>query len=355
MINKKVVLFCTTLLVASALNAKTTICYKKAWEEPSTIEKTPLDGGECKGEKSLNQMQKEGWYIKDIEINSAEKGLDYNYILSDKNPVKLSKDQVSSNDVSKSLDTKMKLTRVKNVTQNSAKIDIGNLQVGQSGIIQHRYKDGNTIIVSSAYVESSNANSSTIKFIPFLDLKQNALPTTKRKVSENDVFILNYMYNQSLVITPNINSFRYVRGKFPSHNFMHSDVFAAHLKSNYRPLPSQKIIQDFAISESLGTIFLVIKNDLYIIDTRTFTILNKQKIANVSSESQMPFYTRVENIESSILTQDYMDYFNSIKDFFVDDRTEEQILYGDLATEKVEDIKTDYNSYYSNLLGLNND
>lgn len=357
MINKRLLLLCVSLLVANNLNAKTTICYKKGWETPSSIETVKLDGGECKSEKSLKDMQKAGWYIKDIDIKSADKGLDYNYILSDINPVIIDKELTSTNDLTKEIDVQIQISKLSNVSNEKATISIGNLKIGQSGIIQHRYKNGNEIIISSAYVISSNANSSIVKFIPFLDLSQNAIPTSNRVVANDDIFTLNYMYDQSLLITPNIDAFRSVRSKFTDNNFVHSDIFGAYLKSEYRPLPSRKMIQEFAISQNMGTIFIVIKSDLYVIDSRTFAILNKQKIANISSKTQMPFYTRVENIESNLFTTDIWSWldFSVITDFLDDKRTEEEILYGDLAKNKNKGDQIDYNNYYTNVLGLNND
>lgn len=354
MIKNRLLILCATLLVANSLNAENTICYKKSWEKPSEIETVNLDGGLCNGEKSLKQMQREGWYIKDIEIKGATKGLDYNYILTDIDPVKIAKELTDTNDISKELNIQAQVSNLSNVTDETAVINIGNLKIGQSGIIQHRYENGNSIIVSNAYVQSSNNNSSVIKFIPFLDLKQNAIPTSNRKVSDEDRFILNYMYDQSLLIAPNVESFRQTRAKFVENNFIHSDIFGAYLKSEYQPLPSKKIIQEFARSQNLGTIFIVIKSDIYTIDTRTFTILNKQKINNISSKSEMPFYTRVENIESNLFTNGWFGWldFSVIRDFFEDNRTEEEILYGDLAKNKTGDAKTDYNTYYTNLLGL---
>ncbi len=357
MINKRLLLLCATLLVANNLNAKTTICYKKGWETPSTIETVKLDGGECKGEKSLKDMKRAGWYIKDIDIKSADKGLDYNYILSDIDPVVIDKELTSTNDLSKEVDMQIQISRLSNVTSETATINIGNLKVGQSGIIQHKYENGNSIIISSAYVVSSNANSSVVKFIPFLDLNQNAIPTSNRVVANDDIFTLNYMYDQSLLIAPNIDTFRTVRGKFTYNNFVHSDIFGAYLKSEFRPLPSRKMIQEFALSQNMGTIFIVIKSDLYVLDSRTFTILNKQKIANISSKTQMPFYTRIENIESNLFTADIWSWlnFSVITDLLDDKRTEEEILYGDLAQNKSKGDQMDYNTYYTNVLGLNND
>ncbi len=354
MIKNRLLILCATLFLANSLNAENTICYKKSWEEPSKIETVKLDGGLCNGEKSLKQMQRDGWYIKDIEIKAATKGLDYNYILTDIDPTKIANELTSKNDISKSLDIQVQVSALSNITDSTALINIGNLKVGQSGIIQHRYENGNSIIVTNAYVESSNNNSSVIKFIPFFDLKQNAIPTSNRKVSSEDRFILNYMYDQSLLITPNIESFRQVRAKFVENNFMHSDIFGAYLKSEYQPLPSKKIIQEFARSQNLGTIFIVIKSDVYTIDTRTFTILNKQKISNISSKSQMPFYTRIENIEANLFTNGWFGWldFSFVTDFLEDNRTEEEILYGDLTKDKTGDENIDYNTYYTKLLGL---
>lgn len=354
MINKNLLLLCGALFVSTSMFAKNTICYKKSWEEPSTIEVTPLDGGECKSEKSLKTMLNEGWYIKDIEIKSATKGLDYNYILSDINPVELTKELTSSNDINAPVDTSLKVLKLSNVSVDSATINIGNLKIGQSGVIEHLYEDGHSIIVSSAYVKSSNASTSEIKFLPFLDLKQNAIPTTNRKAQNGDRFILNYMYDQSLLIAPNIETFKYVRENFETHNFIHSDIFGAYLKSEYQPNPSQKLIQDYAMSQNLGTIFFVVKSDLYIVDSRTFTILGKKRITNVTKKSQMPFYTRIENIESNLFTNGWFGWldFSFIKDFLEDNRTEEEILYGDLAKNKSEGSDIDYNTYYSNILGL---
>lgn len=353
----KLLILCASLLVVSSLNAKTTICYKNNWKNPSTIETIELEGGECNGKLSLKNMQKNGWYIKDIDIKSSNEGLNYKYTLSDQNPINIEKEYLSKNDINTELSMLNKITKVSNVTDTTATINIGNLKVGQSGVIQHKYEDGHSIIISSAYVQSSNNNSSVIKFIPFLDLKQNAIPTTNRKVSNDDTFILSYMYDSSLLITPNVDTFRLIRDKFQSNTFPHSDIFAAYLKAEYIPLPNRKFIQEYAISQNLGTIFIAIKSDLYILDSRTFTILNKQKINNISKKTQMPLYSRIENIESNLFTSDFFDWIDlsSVKKFFEDDRTEEEILYGDLAKNKTKDAKTDYNTYYSNILGLNND
>ena len=102
----------------------------------------------------------------------------------------------------------------------------------------------------------------------------------------------------------------------------------------------------------MGTIFFVINSSVYIVDTRTFVILDKQPISYIPGNEQLPFYTRVEKIESSILDQEWFS-FSFIQDMFGDDeRTEDEKLYGNLATQFSKNNKSNYTAYYKNLLGV---
>jgi len=339
--------------MTQSLFAQTTICHKKEWTKPSTIESISLDGGKCEGTFSLNQMKNKGWFVKDIKINTSSQGLDYIYYLTDVNPISIKKEQVANNMKLEKIDLNHTLLKISQVTQDTAMINVGNLKIGQSGIIEHTYKDGNQIIVSSAYVMESGSKSSKIKFIPFLDLKQNAIPTSNRIVENGDKFLLNYLYDFSLLIAPNNESFKLVRKKFRSNAFLHSDVFGSYLKFIYRPLPTKEIIQDFALSQNMGTVFIVLESNLYILDTRTFTILDKRSINYLQGDTQMPFYTRVEGIKNSVFTQDYTKWLDLAKKYLGDDtRSEDEIIYGDLSTDKVKDPSIDYTQYYKKLLGL---
>lgn len=349
----KLLLLCASVFVSQGLYAKDITCYKNDWTKPSTIETIPLDGDLCQGKNSLKQMQKNGWFIKDIAIKSAKNGLNYTYILTNKNPVTVTKKQIEKNmNEKKQVSFNSNDILINNVNNDTAEINIGHLKAGQSGIIEHKYDNGKTLIVSSAFIEKSSENSSTIKFIPFLGLKQNALPTSNRKAQNNDKFTLNYLYNESLLIAPNAESFRAARKKFTTNNFAHSDIFASYLKTNYQPTPSKKLIQEYALSQNMGTIFFVIDSFVYVVDTRTFVILSKKPLSYVPGDESMPLYTRVENIEKSILDFDWFS-FDFLENFFGDDtRTEDEKLYGNLATDVSKDNKTNYTAYYKNLLGV---
>jgi hypothetical protein len=123
----------------------------------------------------------------------------------------------------------IKTTHITNVTLNNAVINIANLSQGQSGIVMHTYDDSKLIIVANAIVESSNNKISIIKFSKFDDLNQNALPTTTLKPQNNDTFVLNYLYNKSLLIAPNAQSYKKVNKLYKNQTFLNSDIFASFL------------------------------------------------------------------------------------------------------------------------------
>ena len=323
----KILLLSATCLLSSNLLAQETVCFKNNVEKPSLIENTALDGGVCNGNLSLNQMKKDGWNVLDIKITPSENKFNYSYYLikNDNQNIALNNSNDSKYNVENNFSVKPMGTKIENIDDNKSTINIGNLIIGQTGIVVHIYDNDKRLIVSNAKVISSNSNSSIVEFFKFDDLKQDALPTTKRMVEKGDVLVLNYMYNSSLLITPTQDTFQAVRNNFKLNNFIHSDIFAAKLKINNKPFPTKEDFQEFAIEQNLGTIFFVLNNKVYILDTKTFTILDSYSVSYENSESKMPFYTRVEEIESSILDFSFSDllFFNDKKELSYDEYYEE--------------------------------
>jgi hypothetical protein len=324
--NKLLLAGVSTCLLSNIAFAQETICYKNDVEKPSTVENIPLDGDICNGKLSVNQMKNGGWDILDIKITTSQNKFNYSYYFI-KNEMgnqtinnTLAKAPTSVDFVTnKEFSVKAIGTKIDNIENNKTTINIGNLIVGQSGIVVHIYDNDKRLVVSNAKVISSNANSSIVEFFKFDDLKQDAVPTSKREVSKNDVLVLNYMYNSSLLIAPNLNSFQAVRDNFKLNNFIHSDIFAAKLKVEHNPYPKKEDIQNFAIEQNLGTIFMVIENKVFILDTKTFTILDSYLINYENKESIKPFYTRIEDIEETIFSWSYFDFFSGKKSVTYDD------------------------------------
>jgi hypothetical protein len=298
----KLLLLSATCLLSNNLFAQETVCFKNDVEKPSTIETIALDGGVCKGKISLNEMKENGWDVLDIKIVPSQNKFNYTYYFIKNETQNSLGNKVVNNDYSKkNFSIKPMGMKIENIQDNKSTINVGNLIVGQSGIVVHIYDNDKRLIVSNAKVISSNSNTSVVEFFKFDDLKQDALPTSKREVEIGDVLVLNYMYNSSLLITPTQDSFQSVRDNFKLNNFIHSDIFAAKLKVNNKPYPTKEDFQSFAIEQNLGTIFFALNNKVYIVDTKTFTILDSYSFAYENSEIKMPFYTRVEEIEESIL------------------------------------------------------
>jgi hypothetical protein len=327
----------STCLLSNLAFAQDTTCYKNEVEKPSLIEDVALDGGICNGKLSLNDMKDNGWDVLDIKINSSKNKFNYTYYFTKGNNTKQNNSnillQTSITENPKISNNEFSIkpigTKITNIQDEKSTIDVGNLIVGQTGIVVHVFNNDKRLIVSNAKVISSNANSSVVEFFAFNDLEQDAIPTSNRIVAINDILILNYMYNSSLLIAPDLDAFQSVRDGFKLNNFIHSDIFAAKLKVDNIPYPTKEDIQKFAIEQNLGTIFMVIENKVFVIDTKTFTILQSYAINyDNTAEVKMPFYTRVEEIEDTIFHWSFFDFFSGKKNL-------------------------SYNDYYKRILGIN--
>lgn len=218
------------------------------------------------------------------------------------------------------LNLQMQTAKIFDVTAKTAKINISNLIVGQSGVVLKEI-DNNSIILSEAFVKKSNDISSMIEFIDKKVLFQDAIVTSYLKPSNNDTFILNHLYNTSLLIVPNEKAKASVKELYQNQNFLNEDFFASHLTLNKTPIPTKEIITAFTQSQQIGTIFIVVKNNLYIVDSLTFTVINTRQIKNDDPHTSVPFLTKINEIKTTLFSFD---------------------------TNKIED----YNLYYLNLLGI---
>ena len=333
--NKLLLIGVSTCLLSSLAFAQDTICYKNNVEKPSLIEDVSLDGGICNSKFSLNQMKNNGWDILDIKINSSQNKFNYTYYFTKNQNQKANNALLKTSIIEPTTTTNKEFSikpmglKITNIENNKSVIPMGNLIIGQTGIIIHIFDNDKRLIVSNAKVISSDSNSSVVEFFGFDDLKQDAIPTSNRVVANNDILILNYMYNSSLLITPTLDAFQNVRDNFKLNNFVHSDIFAAKLKVDHIPYPTKQDIQKFAIEQNLGTIFMVIENKVFIIDTKTFTILASYAVNyENNAEVKMPFYTRVEEIEDTIFNWSFFDFFSGKKNL-------------------------SYNDYYKRILGIN--
>jgi hypothetical protein len=299
--------------------AQKTLCYKKNVNGSSVDESIQLNGKDCQGDLTIKDMRKLGWSLDDIKITNTGDGYNHLYIFARQTVQEPLVQNIMEPKVVK-YDLSKKELVLNNVNNNSATINIGDLTIGQSGIVINT-QDSNSIIVSQAIVTSSNSISSTVQFNSKEILVQNAIPTTKLKPQNGDKFILNHLYGTSLLIVPNVEAKNSVIKLYEKQNFLNEDFFASYLKLTETPSPTREDISDFCQSQQIGTIFMVIKNTLYVVDTLSFKIIDTIELNIEDSSTTVPFLTKVTKIEKGFWS------FSS----------------GQI---------TDYNRYYSNLLGI---
>jgi hypothetical protein len=193
-----------------------------------------------------------------------------------------------------------------------------NIVLGSSGIVTHTFKNGISTIVAAAKVVKIDNNKATIRFEVFKQSAQNAFPKPGILPTVGDKVTLNYLYNRALIVAPNYNVYKEVTKHFKEIDWIHPDIVAAYLAKIYRPNPDRKIFEKVCKVNSAGIIFFALSNNGYFVDCNSFEVLKKVKTGYIKT-AQVPFYSRIENIETSWLKWDGSNI-------------------------------TDYNSYYMNLI-----
>ena len=292
------------LFFLSSIVAETTLCYKKNTTSISLDKTALLNGTDCQGKLSILTMGKNNWEVSDTKVIKENEF--YNHIVIF---TKKSKDDIT-NTFSKStyyskvfnkIDLNAKQVKIYDLSRNTARIKIKNLKIGQSGAVIHHSTKEDSIIIAIAEVIETNSEYSTIRITKKSILKQDAIPTSKYIASKGDTFILNHMYSSSLLIVPNSKAKAMVVLNYPNQKFLSEDFFASYLKVINTPILNKKNIINFAKSQQVGTIFIVIKNTLYVKDALTFKTIDKIALNINDSTTKVPFYSKIMKIEKGLL------------------------------------------------------
>lgn len=200
--------------------------------------------------------------------------------------------------------------------------DSPNIVVGSSGIVSHVFDDKTTSIIARVDVVSKNGTQAVLKVEPFEMLTQGAFPETSMKPQVGDAVTINYLYDRALMVVPNHTVYADTIKTYNNISWVHPDIVAGFLTKLYRPNPDKEIFQKACYQNSASLIFFAIEKQGYFVDCHNFSTLKTVDIKN-SDEIQLPFYSRITNIDSSMFS------WGSSKIF-------------------------DYNNYYKYLLGQTN-
>lgn len=195
--------------------------------------------------------------------------------------------------------------------------DSPEIVIGASGVIKHSFDAKTTTIIARGDVVQKDGTKAVLKLAKFEMLSQGAFPEAGVKPIVGDEVIMNYLYDRALIVVPNANVFRDITKEYSDITWIHPDLVAAYLSKLYRPNPDQAIFRQACYQNTASLIFFGIKDQGYFVDCHNFNTIKTVKITN-SGETQLPFYARVKDIETSWFSwssskiSDYDSYYKTL-------------------------------------------
>ncbi|HIP14777.1 MAG TPA: hypothetical protein EYG74_04740 [Sulfurimonas autotrophica] len=182
----------------------------------------------------------------------------------------------------------------------TVQIKIEKIDVGVSGFVVHHITPEHSAIIKNGVVQSFDAKRqiATVKMSKFSALQNNALPHGKWKVVVGDSVVLAFGYSRSLLIAPNEEIY-YEIAKSVQTQWIHPDLFATVLSFNGHPTPLKEDFEAMADASSVGLLFIYLNQKVYTLDIKSFTILNISDAKLKQTKADLPFYTRVKNIDAA--------------------------------------------------------
>lgn len=195
-------------------------------------------------------------------------------------------------------------TTLQSITGNTATITDSNaLVIGSSGIIVHKFDEEKSTIIARASVIEKSGDTAKVRFEVFDLLEQSAFPLPGILPQVGDTIMLNYLYDRALIVAPNQAVFEEITKHFDEVTWIHPDIVAAYLATEYKPNPGREEFRQMCRENSAGVIFFALNYNGYLADCQSFKVLKKFESGSIS-QYQVPFYTRVRGIESAFWKMD---------------------------------------------------
>ena len=173
-----------------------------------------------------------------------------------------------------------------------------NIVVGSSGIVTHTFKNGVSTIVARADVIKKDGDKAIIRFEVFTLSAQDAFPKPGIIPTVGDKITLNYLYDRALIVAPNYKVYKEVTKYFKEIDWIHPDIVAAYLAKIFRPNPDKKVFKKICQINSASLIFFALNDHGYFVDCNNFQTIKTVKTGRIK-QAQVPFYTRIKEIETS--------------------------------------------------------
>lgn len=174
------------------------------------------------------------------------------------------------------------------------------IDIGMSGYVSHKVNANHSIIIKSATVIDFDAQNkiAKIKLSAFNMIKNDNLPNINKDVAIGDEVVFAFGYKKALLIAPSEDLY-YSITKSSSVEWVHPDIFATELSASGHPTPLRTDFTTFSEDTSTGIIFIYLDKKIYTIDAQSFKILAINDAPLEQKSTLLPFYSRVENIDSA--------------------------------------------------------
>ena len=177
---------------------------------------------------------------------------------------------------------------------------VAKVEPGVSGYVVHHITPEHSSILKKCVVQSYDGatQQAVLKLSDFNLLKTNALPSGKWQVEVGDSIELAIGYSRSLLIAPSEEIY-YQVSKAVHTQWVHPDIFATLLSYEGHPTPLYEDFVSFSVASNVGLLFIYLDKKLYTVDIQSFGILHIDDAPLAQDSVKLPFYSRVEKIESS--------------------------------------------------------
>ncbi len=182
-----------------------------------------------------------------------------------------------------------------------ATIEIANINMGITGFLVHRVSKNNSTILRSLEVVSFDKETqiATLKMADFSQLRQNSLPLGKWKPTVGDIAILAFGYSRALLVAPTEDIYYRITSAAEQVQWVHPDLFATILSFSGHPTPLAEDFTKMSIGAAAGLIFFYLDKKLYTVDAKSLKVINISVAPLEQEGAQLPFYSRVEEIEAN--------------------------------------------------------
>lgn len=183
----------------------------------------------------------------------------------------------------------------------SATVEVKQIAKGVHGFVVRHFTNDHSVIVADAYVSDFDASSgvATLALSKYEGLKQNSLPNGKWRVQAGDEVILAFAYSRAILLAPNEDVYHIITKNIHGVEWIHPDNFATYLSFHAHPTPFKEDIAGYCRLAEIGLLYTYVNNALFTLDCQTLSLIQLTPVELAYGESELPFYSRVEEIATS--------------------------------------------------------